>query len=415
VSDGSGSALQPSASRSALLLECVHSIGQKTRGGTGDRESADYGSAFHEIMAGIIIGGWVLPTRELVRVCLASWGLSEDFADELLGHLKESTQVLRAWLSGKNPFKIDFLDSGKLPAAGGPIIAVETAFALGPHAARMIAPATKDDHQYEELVPGEIAGTTDLVVIPGKTGRRKKVPLLVIDHKTGQEDFFEPLTKPQLLTLGRAAGLVYGLEDNVIVGVLHARRRGFAAVYADEVPPRVLAAHSARLFKSMERVGDGSMRPGPWCSKERCPWQSGCPARDAQLIENAGGLLARLGKVSGNEEVSSGALVRAEAAGVLSRPKRIGALYAVIQQAEKLADAGRREIRNEVLAGAVPEMPDGGYLTIRRGPFENLSKASIIRAYGRLAGEKLLTKLRRDKAIEVSERVSLHVEKERGQ
>jgi hypothetical protein len=257
-----------------------------------------------------------------------------------------------------------------------------------------------------------------VIIPPRRFGR--VTPLLIIDHKTGQEDFSEPLKKPQLLSLAHAARLAYGTPPaGVVVGVLHARRRGMAAIYADRAPGYLLEEHSRKVFLQIGRIGDGSMRPGPWCVGERCPAQSVCPARDAELLKKAGDVLS--GLVSWVPPLRL-QVSPSPSAGTLSRPQKLGALYAVVQQAEKLATAARREIRAEVSAalssqpaGELPELPDdGGFLTIRKSQRENLSKSSIVRAYGPLAGEKLLTKLRRDGAIEVSEVESLHIEKERG-
>jgi hypothetical protein len=253
--------------------------------------------------------------------------------------------------------------------------------------------------------------TADLVIVPPKGSRK---PILVIDHKTGQEDFSEPLKKPQLLSLARAALVAnIGHGRGVIAGVLAARRRGMATVYADVVPRALLDEHTGKVFRAVSRIGDGYMRPGPWCLTERCPAANQCPARDADLLSKAGGLLVSLAEAA-QTDTARVDLATLPPAPACSRGKKLGNLYAIVRQAERLADASRRELRNEVLAGALPEMPDGGYLIVRKYPRENLSKASVLRAYGKLAGEKLLTKLRRDGAVEVTEVSALHVEGEKG-
>ena len=52
--------------------------------------------------------------------------------------------------------------------------------------------------------------------------------------------------------------------------------------------------------------------------------------------------------------------------------------------------------------------PDGKLLIIRQKTQENLSKASIIRALGKVQGEKLIQELRENGVIETSEREELH-------
>jgi hypothetical protein len=222
----------------------------------------------------------------LIQATATRWGLSSAARDELLPHLKDSTAVLHRWLSGQNPFKADFLGKGSL-------VLVEQAFALSAKRARRIGGPTPEEHVYEELQEGEVAGTADLIIVPSV--RARGVPLLVVDHKTGQEDFSEPLKKPQLISLARAASLTFGMPSRgVVVGVLHARRRGLPSVYADEVPIKTLAEHSRRMFLQVARIGDGTMRPGPWCIGERCPTIGICPARDAELLEKAGNGLSSL-------------------------------------------------------------------------------------------------------------------------
>lgn len=394
--------LQPSASKTSLLLECSYPFGKIVPDDIRDREAANYGSAFHELLAHSVLNDWGSPSMAEIEATASVWGLSTSARDELAPHLADSAGVLRRWLQGANPWHANFLH-------GSSKIKVEVSFALVGSFAREIPGPTLEEHRYMELASGEIAGTADLVIVPPRG--KSRVPLLVLDHKTGQEDFSEPIKHAQLLTLARAAQLAYGaVSRRVVVGVLHARRRGLAAVYADEAAPGLLKAHGEALGRALARIGDGSMRPGPWCTK--CAAAPLCPARDADLLNNAEGLLTRL--TTNVIDAPSESIV-APRGGALTRAQRLGQLYTVVQQAEKLADATRREIRNEILAGALPELPDGkGYLTVRDETREGLSKASVLRAYGKLAGGVLLEKLRKDGAIETTTSHRLHAEKERG-
>jgi hypothetical protein len=393
--------LQPSASKTGLLLECAYPFDKIiATTGPGDRESADYGLAFHELIAWSIENDWASPSTRRIAETAARWGLDDSAKDEELApHIAEAAGILRRWLAGANPFKINFLE-GKTHT--------EISYALGPRGARRIAPPTVDEHIYEDLRSGEIAGTADLMIEPA----RRSTPWLVLDHKTGQSDFSEPLKIPQLLTLAACVE-----ARNVIVAVLHARRRGMTAVYGDHVPKEMLTEHCRKVFGQLARIGDGSMRPGTWCLSERCPAAAAgvCPARDAELLEKAGHVLT--GLVEWVDPDKSSMERRVFGSSRMTRPQKLGMLYTVVQQAEKLAVAARREIRTEVAAGALPELPSasgGGYLTIRKYERETLSKASYVRAYGAAAAERAFQKLRRDGAIETTTVEALHIEKERG-
>ena len=77
----------------------------------------------------------------------------------------------------------------------------------------------------------------------------------------------------------------------------------------------------------------------------------------------------------------------------------------------------RAEIKAEILNsnGAVlPQTPQGNYLVVRTYEKESLGKSSIIEAYGKIAGERVIAKLRRDGAITKSTVQQLWPEKERG-
>ena len=146
------------------------------------------------------------------------------------------------------------------------------------------------------------------------------------------------------------------------------------------------------------------MKPGVWC--KWCVARDICPTRDADLLERSGdvlqGLTAAGGLLSGETHA---AMVTMEHSARLSKERKLGSLYVVVQQAEKLAARIRDEMRKEILAedgNLMPETPDGRILTIRTFEKESLSKASVIRALGKLDGERMLTKLRKAGAIETS-------------
>jgi hypothetical protein len=242
---------------------------------------------------------------------------------------------------------------------------------------------------------------------------------LIEDHKTSEyEDFSKPLDKPQLLSLAAAVMRWIGSE-HAVIAVLHARRRGLPKVYADDVKLHELKSYETRVATSLSRIGDGSMRPGAWC--KYCPAQTVCPARDAELLARAGDVLTGLTAAGG--ALSKAGLTANDVAlarvpfGQMSRTKQLGYLYDVIRKAEAIAKRGREEIKNEIVESGgnlLPETSNGEYLTVRSYEKETVSKSGIVEAYGKMAGERLLTKLRKDGAMNTTTVKQLWPEKDRG-
>jgi hypothetical protein len=394
--------LQPSMSRADILVHCSFPFGQLFPA-EETQEPARYGSAFHELIADRILA-MKAPDRKPLKTheVAESWDLDNAACDELGGHVPEAFGVLKAWLLGENPWGYEFLDV---------VPRVELAFALRPGISSRLIHG-HDEHHVYKIQRGEIPGTGDLVIPVPSVGRRVRRPLLVLDHKTGEGDFARPLEKPQLLSLAAAAlrsPLGRG-QHEAVVGVLHARRRGLAKVYAERVRLRDLADHERRLETGIARIGDGSMRPGPWC--RWCPAREHCPAQSETILSRAGDVLSGLvgagGVLSGGGKVTGLAVV--PAGGDVTRERRLGALYEVIQQADTLVATARKMIRQEILeTRVVPELSDGRILTVETIERERLSKSSILEAYGKVTGEKLLAKLRKDGAIEKSEEKRLKV------
>ena len=412
----SRSSLQASMSYSALLLEC--SYGFST---TFDRaeagEPAQFGSAFHDLEAGRLLdmahSGAVPIKRSTLRQVAEKWNVG-DKQDELKALVAAGHAELTRWLS-RNEFRLDF-DAIRKKGT----LLVETAVALRPLVSgRMIEPHDAD-HRYR-VSEGEQPGTLDLAIVPSRR-ELKKTPILVEDHKTGEmEDFSRPLDKPQLLSLAAATMRAVGSEE-AVVAVLHARRRGMPKVYADKVRLSELRSYETRVASALSRIGDGSMRPGPWC--HRCPAQSVCPARDADLLGRAGDVLTGLTAAGGalardGLTANDVSLVKVPSGtGPLAREKRLGVLYDIAKKAEALAARVRAEIKSEIVMskGAVmPVTPSGEYLVVREYEKESLGKSSIVEAYGKIQGEKVIARLRRDGAITKSTVQQLWPEKERGQ
>lgn len=419
---------QPSMSNSAQLIECSYAYGQEFERRVSG-EPARYGSSFHELLAHRVTAHvragrkTVIPSAKTIA---ARWG--EDIKpDEVDDAVKAALPTLMGWLK-KNEFRIDFDEMRKKG-----LFLLEKAVALTPLVSGRAIPGHDEEHRYSGLTRAEIPGTLDLAIVPiatkvkvdGVRGMRNlpdmiQGPILMLDHKTGDEDFSKPLEKAQLLSLGAAVMRWVGATE-AIVGVLHARRRGMPKVYAEHVKLSELKAYETRLQTGLARIGDGSMRPGPWCA--HCEARSICPAKDAELLQTAGDVLTGLTAAGGALSVqglTANDVVLAKAPTNLSRAKKLGTLYSVVRKAEAIAKRARAEIKSEILATIalgqilMPETLENEYLVIREYDQENLSKKGITDAYGKIKGEKMLQKFRDDGAITTTHVQQLYPEKERG-
>jgi hypothetical protein len=406
--------LQASMSQSALLIECTFAFGKEFERGESS-EAARYGSAFHQLKAaGIVNKVRAIDKRPLLAVSPREvanrYGLL-GAVEELETHVAAAMETLFAWF-GKNEFRIDFEAVRKKG-----LLVVEQAVALLPgKSGRTIAPHDAE-HRYRGLSPGEQPGTLDVAIVPNQRQRRT-TPVLVMDHKTGEEDFSRPLDKAQLLSLAAATMRWTGAEE-AIVAVPHSRRRGLPKVYADKVKLKELKNYETRVATALGRINDGSMRPGPWCA--RCPARDICPAQDARLIESASGILTGLTAAGGalsKEGLTANdvTFARVPAEG-LSKEKKLGLLYEIAKKSEIMAARVRAEIKAAIVESGgslLPVTPSHEYLIVREYEKESLSKSSVLEAYGKMAGERMLEKFRKDGAIKKSRVAQLWPEKERG-
>lgn len=377
--------LQPTASRSEVLTHCSYWVGKDVpREETS--QAAEYGSAFHSAMAELLMNA------EPDYASIASqYGLNSSIQDELQGHVSEAFLELNTWLKN-NWLKIDFSKGDRF---------VEKAMCLGDNTAGWIR-SPDENHVYTHLEDGDVAGTADLII-------NTKDYILVLDHKTGADDFSSPSKIEQLLTLGAAAWIILGFHKKLVLAVLAASRKGITRVYAEKVDPKITEDHIATLEDSMKQVNTGYMRPGAWCS--RCPGRSVCPAYGGQLTRGGVEVLQAL--------TASGSPTAAIVPGnsndlTMPRERRLGLLYEVVQQSEKMTKQARDEIRREMQeTGILPETSKG-YLNLRSHMRESVSKSSILEAMGKLKGEKILNELREAGAVKQTEVVQLVQEKERG-
>jgi len=393
--------LQASASKSELLLQCSRPFEEGVTTDDSPGEPALYGSAYHALME--------FPSARVEKLLPLAIKLEKKWnipgaSDELVGHVRASKALLRKWMAGENPWKIDF-SSGKVEK--------EIAFAINPSSltVRRIDLPSVEDHVYHGIDPSvEIPGTVDLM---------SDFPL-VMDYKTGRDpfDFYTvPEDVTQLRTLGLAVWLEHAYlpahvgDEEVVLAVLHAPRGSVPAIYADAVPVGDLRKHAERLADALRRKGDGSLRAGPAC--RLCPARYDCVTQTGAYLQRAGEAL-ELARPAGEglkDLVEYGKTELAMPGEVaLISPEDVGRLHYFIKQFEKLAGSAGSLLKAWVAEhpDEVAIRPDGKLLILKDKQQENLSKASIIRALGKARGEALIAELRENGVIETSERVELH-------
>jgi hypothetical protein len=364
--------LQPSASKTELLLACSRPFSPEVE---IERDAPTvamrYGSAFHEITATALRKklGAAAYARVVDRAA-ARYDV-RPAAQELAGHVRSSLKVLQNWLARER----------------WAVEQIETSYAISSKGARAIEAPSEDGHHYE-VRKGEVPGTLDLLARRGNA-------TLVLDHKTGQHDpgFAFPARLPQMRTLG----LIPPERREVHVGILHADRQGLPMIYSEELEPKARQEHARALVVALGRIGDGSLRPGPWCG--RCPARSTCPARSADILADSTAALLDAGNVLLDEPANPATTLAPR--GVASVEVRAAALYTLLKRFRALDKAGSAEIKRLVREGKIIETP-GGALIFQSYEQETLSKSTIVRALGKGEGEKLIEGLRRKGVVETA-------------
>jgi len=387
--------LQPSASRTALLLACPRPFDpdaeiEPSHAG----EAARYGSAFHQVLAACLETPEKKPlerssryAREIDKAA-AKYDVRAASA-ELAGHVKSSAGVLRNWL-GREKLEVS---------------EIERSYAVKPHAGggcetREIPPHD-EEHRYA-ILPGELPGTVDLIA-----RNRNRTRAVVLDHKTGGLDhgFAQPAKMAQMRTLGLVPS---DPEEDVEVAIFHADRRGLPIVYAEPYEASTQRSHVAELHQALSRIGQGFLRPGAHCS--RCQARITCPAQAADLLAEGTAALVASANALAVEPVDPKAIL-APVEGSAALEVRAGALYELLKRFRALDKAGSDEIKRLVRGGAIIETCEGKVLTLQTQTYETLSKKSVIEALGKIAGEKELARLRKKGAIREATREMLVGEK----
>lgn len=337
--------IQPTASKTNLLLQCARPFSadsyEEDYTPEPPGESARYGSAFHAVMAG------ASPEEACTR-----YGCTVAPA-EVAAHADRVRAMLQEWLNGDNPYSITWEVREQETSRALSIGSAE----VGWYQQSSRATTLEENMHIYELRDGEIGGTVDMVLDDAPREGRTAV----LDFKTG--DYMPPID-----SMGQLHTLALMWQAQYIV-VIHAPRS--APVTIHTAPARDI---SAELYAAMQRIDDGSMRPGPEC--QFCPARKSCPIFFADTIKECNSLL----------RVASGAAPLAD-------PTDPGALHLFLERLEPLKKRAKEIIRARVQSGEPIVRPDGRSLRMAPYNMRTLSMASIKRKLGAVEGDRLIAEL----------------------
>lgn len=250
--------IQPTASKSALLLQCPRPFEEGT-----EIEPSEPGEA----------AVWGTRVHKALERCAKAQAPTDDA--EVENHASAMWAETQRWMkAGK--WRLDSIEVPKAWRDDGNLEGV--AF-------------DEPTHTYE-LRDKEIGMTCDLV-LKGPYGKK-----CVLDYKTGEhEDYTDPRT-PQLLTLAAAEG-----ADTVVI--VHMARGGISVVYEMSLSQDDLKKHELAILQALDLVGSGFIRPGKEC--RYCPARGSCPAQVGELLQKTSSLVkAVTGAANLKEQVDPG-------------------------------------------------------------------------------------------------------------
>jgi hypothetical protein len=357
--------------------------------GVIQNEPMSYGSAFHEAMAGEEERELLKARKAVNYKAVAEHWRVED-ADALRKHVIDSLNMMLKWLRKENPYEVDL-------TAGLPRDAILIEKAVAFNAARgtaRFAQGVDANHVYVDRELGELPGTLDLALRLGaskKLVKRFGKTIFLLDHKTGQE-CDPPGRSGQLKSLACALCKLWGAE-RAIVAVMHTPRWGIPSVFSDELSPTELVHHRRHLEIAHSRVGDGSLRPGQHCL--RCQAITVCPVHGAGMAA-----LVRATEKDPLVAEAEQALAPAPRPVIdLSTPEGLGDAHDLLRVYDKMRDQIWEQMKLRIQANGPGVKRNGKLLAIVKTERENLSKSSILKAYGPVDGARLLEELRRREAI----------------
>jgi len=390
-------------SKTGLLLQCGWAFNNPLIPPTIANDPMRYGSAFHELLALSLENG--VPPELSLAVLPAIAKKFHVREDELRAHASDAYKTLLDWLNGDNAFGLKLLPAPK----GAIVIEKAIAYNTAAYSARM-APPVDENHVYQDVTPEEQPGTVDVAIRLGLYGTRVpprfRKAVIVLDHKTGMS-FDNPRDSKQLRSLALAFARLWKAE-RAIVAINHAPRDGLPAVFADELTKEELDEHADNLRDAFVRIGDGSLRPGPECGY--CAGNAVCPAYGGSLASLSRDLQRMEGALPPEplEVESRKALNKPTSRLDIETPEGIGTVHMILQMIRRLDDEWSERIKQKIRDGMVGVRPDGKISVLKIVERDNLSLASIKRAFKKPGEAAKIEKMLRDAgAIEKLEREEL--------
>lgn len=368
------SVLQPTASKTGLLIQCPRPFEKGTPlDERSSSEAAEYGTRFHRQAA-----------QRLAQIARIEWNTWGNIDAALEAHVEKAVQELLLWMAPTgNPwgkqFHVTEVESSRALAISRTLHPNTSgeAYAIGAPIGHISTPTSLSEedgaHSYD-MQPGEIGGTADAILESDDDPPFR----IVLDHKTGEweGDFIRPAQNEQMRTLA----MMWGANG---VAILHSVKDMPPVIYAEGIGIGQQTLHRAALRSALLHVDSGYMRPGPECA--RCPARGQCPAKQGEVIEAATALVSKT--------------LAANTLAVIEFSP--GRFHQMLGEMHRLQEMAKGQLKTRVRDGEVIERPDGKTLCLETKHVERISKKSILEAYGKEAGEQMLQTLRDTGALEL--------------
>jgi hypothetical protein len=230
------------------------------------------------------------------------------------------------------------------------------------------------ERDYSDRKSTEFPGTGDLAIVPKKR-------MVVLDWKSGQSNY-DAQDNGQLLSL--SLGLSRHFKQYEVVVFIVRIDEEWIEPSEGLLDESHLEEHRENLRLALQSALSRNpfMRPGMHCTKFYCPAIEVCPAHAGPLS------------------------VRDMMDGVLS-PEQRGHQYMRYKTAKKLIDRIGDFWHRDIEMNGPAVLDNGSTLILKPGSRENLSKASIRRAMGKVEAEALIKELDESGAIETTEFIQL--------
>jgi hypothetical protein len=248
----------PTLSGLELALHCTASLEapeEKKKEAGKEPGYIRIGNGTHEVIADVL--GGLHAADSLARV-----GLKYELTATMQGQVQARVERFGEWWLRR------------VGAAFPTPAECETAYAVDPRRGTSRKLPAKFHRDYSDAKPGELCGTSDIVLIA-------RTPKLLIDVKTGFGAVTAPPENGQLRGLGYAVARECG-DDAIGVMVLK-----LAVDSAQEIPARdcvldvfELDDIEAELCRLVDEVEQGKpvARPGRWCDSQWCKVKKDCRA-----------------------------------------------------------------------------------------------------------------------------------------